>query len=702
MSDGGGDAGGDGDRTGGTGGPTAKDEVLGLARDLIRIDTTNTGDAGSSIVERPAAEWVAEKLTEVGLEPVYVESGARGRGNVIVRLAGADPTRGALLVHGHLDVVPADAAEWSVHPHSGEVKDGYLWGRGAVDMKDMVAMSLAVLRQFVRDGVTPPRDLVFAFLADEESGGFFGARWLVRNRPELFDGVTEAIGEVGGFSETFTTTDGDPVRAYLIETAEKGVTWMRLRARGTPGHASMLNSDNAVATLAAGVARLGRHSFPQTLTPALLDFFAGVTDLTGMTFPVDDLDAAVAKLGNLSRIVGATLRDTATVTTFHAGYKGNVVPSLAEATVDCRILPGRETAFYDEVAEILGPDIEREWDDLPPVQTTFDGALVDAMTSALIAEDPTSKVLPYMLSAGTDAKSFSELGIRCFGFAPLQLPADLDFSALFHGIDERVPVTALEFGCRVLEKVPPHLLSCGRRPDSRLSTGDTRPGAGPDVAAGFADRLRDGPDRLEAAEDGAAEADAQRRLQQRGHRDQGNEHPGHGGQTDQEEGQGGDRQHGPDSLGEALGRSGHQLRRCETRCDDPGGQLPEQRESRAGGHSQRETDGQQPEQPFHTVDQGHGGERDDQRRHRPRRVLVHRIGEGEQSRRHSVVNLSSGADVPSRLVARSVPVQPGRCAAPGCPPGRRPGPIRAAAGDWCLPVRRTTRAVWRCRRRVHR
>jgi acetylornithine deacetylase/succinyl-diaminopimelate desuccinylase-like protein len=214
----------------------------------------------------------------------------------------------------------------------------------------------------------------------------------------------------------------------------------------------MLNTDNAVAKLAAGVTRLSAHQFPQIITPALADFLAGVTDLTGMEFPADDLDSAVAKLGNLSRIVGATLRDTATVTTFQAGYKGNVVPSSAEATVDCRILPGRETAFYEELADILGPDIEREWDDLPPVQTTFDGALVDAMTNALVAEDPTARVLPYMLSAGTDAKSFSELGIRCFGFAPLQLPADLDFSALFHGVDERVPVAALEFGTRVLDR----------------------------------------------------------------------------------------------------------------------------------------------------------------------------------------------------------------------------------------------------------
>jgi acetylornithine deacetylase/succinyl-diaminopimelate desuccinylase-like protein len=171
----------------------AVDEVVGLASQLIRIDTTNTGDAATLVGERAGAEWVAEQLAEVGYETVYVESGAKGRGNVVARLAGADPDRGALLVHGHLDVVPAQASDWSVHPFSGEVADGYLWGRGAVDMKDMVAMTLAVARQFKRDGTVPPRDLIFAFLADEEAGGFFGAKWLVEHRPELFEGSTSHL-----------------------------------------------------------------------------------------------------------------------------------------------------------------------------------------------------------------------------------------------------------------------------------------------------------------------------------------------------------------------------------------------------------------------------------------------------------------------------------------------------------------------------
>ncbi|MEU8417270.1 M20/M25/M40 family metallo-hydrolase [Amycolatopsis japonica] len=426
----------------------AAEEAVTLTSELIRIDTTNTGDPDTLVGERAAAEYVAEKLTDAGYEITYVESGGKDRHNVIVRLPGADPSRGALLIHGHLDAVPADASEWSVHPFSGAVQDDYVWGRGAVDMKDACAMALALARHYKINGIVPPRDLVFAFLADEEAGGKYGAQWLVENRPELFEGVTEAISEVGGFSITLK----DNVRAYLIETAEKGIRWMKLRVRGTAGHGSMIHRDNAVTKLSEAVARLGNHRFPLVMTDSVREFLDGVTEITGWDFPEDDIEGSVAKLGNISRMIGATLRDTANPTMLTAGYKSNVIPSVAEASVDCRILPGRLEAFNAELEEILGPDIEKEWMELPPVETTFDGALVDAMTNAVLAEDPGARTLPYMLSGGTDAKSFQSLGIRNFGFAPLQLPADLDFSALFHGVDERVPVDALKFGVRVLDR----------------------------------------------------------------------------------------------------------------------------------------------------------------------------------------------------------------------------------------------------------
>ena len=429
---------------------TAVSEVVGLASDLIRIDTTNTGDPDTLVGERAAAEYVAGKLSDVGFETTYVESGETpGRGNVVARLTGADPGRGALLVHGHLDVVPADPDEWSVHPFSGEVRDGYLWGRGAVDMKDMLAMSLAVARRFARDGVVPPRDIVFAFLADEEAGGLQGSHWLVEHRPELFEGCTEAISEVGGFS----ISGREGRRLYLIQTAEKGIAWMRLRARARAGHGSMVHEDNAVTALCEAVAKLGRHRFPLVMTDSVREFLDAVGEETGLDFAGEDMELALAKLGGIARVVGATLRDTANPTMLDAGYKANVIPSTAEAVVDCRVLPGRQAAFEREVDELLGPDITREWVlSLPPVETTFDGDLVGAMDAAIVAEDPGARTVPYMLSGGTDAKAFDKLGVRGFGFSPLQLPPDLDFAALFHGVDERVPVDGLEFGTRVLDR----------------------------------------------------------------------------------------------------------------------------------------------------------------------------------------------------------------------------------------------------------
>lgn len=429
-----------------------EDEVVDLVSALIRFDTSNTGELATTKGEADCAHWVAEKLREVGYDPEYLESGAPGRGNVFVRLPGADPGRGALLIHGHLDVVPAEAADWSVHPFSGAVSDGYVWGRGAVDMKDMCGMMLAVARHFKRAGIVPPRDLVFAFVADEEHGGKYGAHWLVEHRRDLFEGVTEAIGEVGGFSVTVPRREGGERRLYLIETAEKGLCWMRLTARGRAGHGSMVHDDNAVTAVAEAVARLGRHEFPLVLTDAVEQFLTAVSEETGLSFDRDDLEGTVAKLGPMARMLGATLRDTANPTMLKAGYKANVIPAAAEAVVDCRVLPGRKAAFEAEVDALLGPDVSREWiSDLPSYETTFDGALVDAMNAAVLSVDPEARTVPYMLSGGTDAKAFAALGIRCFGFAPLRLPPELDFSALFHGVDERVPVDALKFGARVLE-----------------------------------------------------------------------------------------------------------------------------------------------------------------------------------------------------------------------------------------------------------
>jgi acetylornithine deacetylase/succinyl-diaminopimelate desuccinylase-like protein len=432
----------------------AVDEVVDLVRALIRFDTSNTGELATTKGEAECARWVAEQLEEVGYETEYIEAGAPGRGNVFTRLKGADSSRGALMLHGHLDVVPAEASDWSVHPFSGALEDGYVWGRGAVDMKDMVGMLIAVARAFKRSGTVPPRDLVFAFVSDEEAGGNYGCKWLVENRPDLFEGVTEAVGEVGGFSLTIPRREGGERTLYLIETAEKAMMWMRLSARGRAGHGSMIHDNNAVTAVAEATAKLGRHQFPVVLTDSVEQFLTAVAEETGYTFDVDspDLEGAIAKLGPIARIVGATLRDTANPTMLKAGYKANVIPATAEAVIDCRVLPGRLEAFQREVDEIIGPDVTREWiTELPPYETSFDGELLDAMNNALLTADPEARTVPYMLSGGTDAKHFATLGIRCFGFAPLKLPPELDFAALFHGVDERVPVDALTFGAQVLE-----------------------------------------------------------------------------------------------------------------------------------------------------------------------------------------------------------------------------------------------------------
>ncbi|MEU6491466.1 M20/M25/M40 family metallo-hydrolase [Streptomyces sp. NPDC046984] len=426
---------------------TGEDEVVDLCRELIRIDTSNYGDH-SGPGERAAAEYVAEKLAEVGLEPQIFES-HQGRASTVARIEGEDPSRPALLIHGHTDVVPANADDWTHHPFSGETADGCVWGRGAVDMKDMDAMTLAVVRDRLRSGRRPPRDIVLAFLADEEAGGTYGARYLVDKHPHLFDGVTEAISEVGGFSFTVN----EQRRLYLIQTAEKGMHWMKLTVAGTAGHGSMIHRDNAITELSEAVARLGRHEFPVRVTKTTRAFLDELGDALGIELDADDMEATLARLGGIAKLIGATLRNTANPTQLGAGYKVNVIPGEATAHVDGRFLPGFEDEFLADLDTILGPTVRRE--DVhsdKAVETTFDGALVEAMQSALLAEDPAAKAIPYMLSGGTDAKSFDELGIRGFGFAPLKLPPELDFAGMFHGVDERVPVDALKFGVRVLDR----------------------------------------------------------------------------------------------------------------------------------------------------------------------------------------------------------------------------------------------------------
>lgn len=427
----------------------ALDEAVRFTSELIRIDTTNRGSGDCR--ERPAAEYVAERLAEVGIEPLLLEK-KPGRTNVVARIPGTDPTAAALLVHGHLDVVPAEPADWSVHPFSGEVRDGLVWGRGAIDMKDMDAMVLALVRSWARTGAVPPRDVVLAFTADEEDSADTGAAFLAGEHAALFEGCTEAIGESGAY--TFHADGG--LKLYPVGAGERGTAWVELTARGTTGHGAKVNRANAVSRLGAAIGRIGVHEWPLRLTPvvrAALDELAAVHGIDA-GLPVD---ALVEKLGSAGVLVAATVRNSANPTVLNAGYKVNVIPGSATGLVDGRTVPGGDEEFAATMDLLTGPDVD--WAYLhhePALQAPVDTPLFARMRAALEHFDPEGRVVPFCMSGGTDAKHFARLGIKGYGFAPLKLPPGFDYQGLFHGIDERVPVEALHFGVRVLDRFIMH------------------------------------------------------------------------------------------------------------------------------------------------------------------------------------------------------------------------------------------------------
>ncbi|MFI9202069.1 M20/M25/M40 family metallo-hydrolase [Streptomyces sp. NPDC053048] len=427
----------------------ALEEVVAFTSDLIRIDTTNRG--GGDCRERPAAEYVAERLAGAGLEPVLLEKDG-GRTNVVARIAGTDPGADALLVHGHLDVVPADPGDWSVHPFSGEVRDGVVWGRGAVDMKNMDAMVLAVVRAWARAGERPPRDIVLAFTADEEDSGVPGAGFLADEHAGLFEGCTVGISESGAY--TFHADGG--VRLYPVGAGERGSAWLKLTARGTAGHGSKVNRRNAVTNLAAAIARIGEYRWPVRLTPTVKAALRRIAAVQGIEVDPDDpgldLDELLGKLGRASALLAATVRNSANPTMLDAGYKINVIPGRAVGFVDGRTVPGGEEEFRTTMDQLTGPDVEWErFHGGSALQAPVDGPEFARMRAALERFDPEGRVVPFCMSGGTDAKYFSRLGIVGYGFSPLKLPPGFDYQAVFHGVDERVPVDALHFGVRVLD-----------------------------------------------------------------------------------------------------------------------------------------------------------------------------------------------------------------------------------------------------------
>jgi acetylornithine deacetylase/succinyl-diaminopimelate desuccinylase-like protein len=424
----------------------ALDEVVRFTSDLIRIDTTNRG--GGDCRERPAAEYAAELLAGAGLEPVLLER-TEGRTNVVARVEGSDPSADALLLHGHLDVVPAEAADWSVHPFSGEIRDGVVWGRGAVDMKNMDAMILAVVRAWARQGLKPRRDVVIAFTADEEASAEDGSGFLADRHAGLFEGCTEGVGESGAF----TFHDGSGREFYPIAAGERGTAWLKLTARGRAGHGSKVNRDNAVTRLAAAVTRIGEHEWPLRLTPTVRAALTELAVLHGIDPDLTAVDALLDKLGPAAQLVEATVRNSANPTVLDAGYKVNVIPGEAVAHVDGRYLAGCEDEFRATLDRLTGPDVE--WEFLHrevALQAPVDSVTFARMRAAVQEFAPEGHVVPYCMSGGTDAKQFSRLGITGYGFAPLKLPEGFDYGALFHGVDERVPVEALHFGVRVLDR----------------------------------------------------------------------------------------------------------------------------------------------------------------------------------------------------------------------------------------------------------
>jgi len=423
-----------------------EEECISICQEMIRIPSVNYGEGVGD--ERAMADYVAKKLAEVGIASELIVTG-ENRVNVVAKITGSDQSRPGLVLHGHLDVVPVNAEDWSVDPFGGVIKDGYLWGRGAVDMKDMDAMILAIARAWAKASYQPPRNILLVFFADEEAGSEYGSRYLVANRPDLFEGYSEAISEVGGFSVTITGGH----RLYFIEAAQKGINWMQLRATGDAGHGSFINPNNAISKLSAAISRIGAYEWPQLETKTGAKFWSKIAQLVGEKYDAKNVRPLLKHLGGAARMMGATIQNTSNPTMLNAGYKANVIPQSATAVVDGRFLPGFESDLIETVKQLAGEGIEIEIlvrD--KSLEVEFEGPLVDAMENAISKFDPEGIPVPYLMSGGTDNKALSDLGIIGYGFSPVKLPPDLDFFALFHGVDERIPLDGLRFGVKVLNE----------------------------------------------------------------------------------------------------------------------------------------------------------------------------------------------------------------------------------------------------------
>ena len=424
---------------------TLEENVVKICSDLIKIDTTNFGN-NESVGENIAAEYVSEFLNALKIENKIVGPDNK-RCSVLARIQGTNNELSDLVLHGHLDVVPVEKEKWTKEAFAAVIEKDLLWGRGAVDMKNGNAMILGSIAQLIKEGWRPKRNITIAMFADEEAGGKYGSHYVVNNHGEYFDNASEAVGEVGGFSHTLS----NGVRLYLIETAQKGIAWMKLTAKGTAGHGSMINSDNAISKISRAINSLTNYKFPITLRDAVLHLLQETALATNQQFDPKDPEKIILQLGTLAKLVSATTKNSVNPTMLNAGYKVNVIPGEASAYVDGRFLPGNQESFLNEIKTIVGEeiDVEAETFDVA-LEAPFENDLVSKMITSLEKEDPLAKVVPYMLSGGTDAKAMSKFGIKAYGFTPLMLPNDLDFTSLFHGHDERIPIDSLKFGARTM------------------------------------------------------------------------------------------------------------------------------------------------------------------------------------------------------------------------------------------------------------
>lgn len=428
--------------------------VVSVLQTLLRFDTTNRAP-GDAEGELPAAQWIYGQLADAGYQPrLLAREDAPHRANVVVRVSGADPSLEGLLVHAHLDVVPAEPEQWSFDPFGGDVVDGCVRGRGATDMKDMCAMTLTVLLDWAATGEGPRRDVVVAFVADEETDGAFGARWLVGARPELFAGVTVGIGESGGVVEEHISAAGEPVRLARIAAGERGTMHLRLTATGSSGHGSRPVEGGAVLALIDALQRIGHHAWPlhvSALVRAQLEQTAAALGLKADLTTDDGVLHTIAELGDAADAAAFTIRASTTPTVVRAGYKVNVIPGLAEAEIDVRCPPGFEEELCAALPALVGDDVAFEHTVRePPVQAPVDNAWFEAMAASIRHADPRTVVVPGCLGGGTDAKAFSSLGIACYGFAPATVDPEGRRRSGIHGIDERVPVASLEGGLQIL------------------------------------------------------------------------------------------------------------------------------------------------------------------------------------------------------------------------------------------------------------